>query len=131
MEGADEVVRQLGAVVPERGGEGGGGGGGAAQVDDELGQDAVRDAEVGLQLRADLGDERELREPPHPLAHRTCAGRRRHSRVRGTGLGAVLVLHLHCTGSAVGRNGERKAARGCGLRVSLFVVRGLKVLFVR
>lgn len=48
VEGADEVVRQLGAVVPERGGEGGGGGGGAAEVDDELGEDAVSNAEVSL-----------------------------------------------------------------------------------
>ena len=35
----------------------GDGGGGAAEVDDELGDFALDVAEVGLQLRADLGDE--------------------------------------------------------------------------
>jgi hypothetical protein len=50
----DEVVQQLDALVRERGGEGCDGGGGVAEVDDELGEDAVSDAEVGLQLRADL-----------------------------------------------------------------------------
>lgn len=67
VEGADKVVRPLDARVPERGGEGGDGGGGVAKVDDELGEDAVRDAEVGLQLLADLGDMRELREPTHQV----------------------------------------------------------------
>ena len=84
VEGAREVVRQVGAVGLELGVEVCDGRGCSAQVDDELREDAVADAEVRLQLRADLGDERELREPPEPVAHRAAGrGRRlgRHHRV--------------------------------------------------
>ena len=57
VEGAGEVVRHHEVVVLELGVELGDGGGGAAEVDDELGDVALDVAEVGLQLRADLGDE--------------------------------------------------------------------------
>jgi hypothetical protein len=57
-ERAHEVVGELGAVGLELGVEFGDGGRLAAELGDELGQHLVADADVRLQLRAHLGDER-------------------------------------------------------------------------
>ena len=73
VKGAGEAFRHLKVVHPELGAELGDGRGAAAEV-------AVDDAAVGLQSRADLGDEGQMGVAPEPLARRAgraCARARR------------------------------------------------------
>jgi len=102
MEGTDEVARELDIVIPEDVGEVSGGGRDVAEVDDEIGEDAVGDAQIGRELRADLRDEQELRETPHPIAHHADAGcnrGRRHGCTRCCGVGSVCVHVLFIIGA--------------------------------
>ena len=80
-ERADEIVGEVGALLLEPGVELGDGGGVAAELRDELGQDLVADADVGLELGAYLRDEGEVLQ----LSETVVAGARRRRRRHGWG----------------------------------------------
>jgi len=85
-----------------------------AEVDDELGEDAVSDAEVGLQLRADLETSESCvsRRIPSLTAPASVAAAIVARAARGWARGrVVLVLHGNGDGTVKGR---RCGAATCG-----------------
>jgi hypothetical protein len=75
-ERTDEVVGEVGALLLELGVELGDGCGVAAELGDELGQHLVADADVGLELGANFGDQGKVFELPKPVIAGTSLRRR-------------------------------------------------------